>query len=126
RRLGVESLEDRRLMAGDVTAQVTNGTLFISEAAVARGQASDISVTRLENGDVRVSAGAKTGGHVNGQAYVDFHKLSTPSLNVSLGDGADRLQVTNMAFNKVDIAMGEVTSIVGDNDVVTITGITTR
>jgi hypothetical protein len=126
RRLGVEPLEDRRLMAGDITAQVTNGSLIINETAVARGQASDISIMRMDNGDVRVSANPKTGGHVNGQAFVDFHKLSTPSLSVNLGDGADKLQITNMAFNKVDIAMGEITSIVGDNDVVTISGVTTR
>lgn len=124
RRLKLESLEDRRLMANDVTAQLTNGSLNISEAGVSGG-ASDVSIIRLANGNIRVSTNPATGGKVNGQAFVDF-AANTPSLNVNLGDGADKLKIDNVSFNKVDINMGKTNSIVGDNDNITINGMTTR
>ncbi len=125
RRLKVESLEDRRLMANDVTAQLHNGILDISEGGLVSGGASDVSIARLANGNIRVSANPATGGKVNGQAFVDF-AVSSPSLNVNLGDGADKLRIDNVSFNKVDINMGKANSIVGDNDEVTINGMTTR
>ncbi len=123
----MESLENRQLMAGDVTAELFNGKLMISESVNNPGQASDISITKLTNGDIRVSANTNTGGHVNGQAYVDFRKLAnTTNLSVNLGDGNDRLQMLGkLAFNQVDISMGRATSISGDADTVVIQGLTT-
>ncbi len=125
RRLRVESLEDRRLMANDITAQLANGSLNIQESGVVSGGASDISITRLANGYIRVSANPASGGKVNGQAFVDFAAKS-PNLSVNLGDGADKLRIENVSFNKVDINMGKTNSIVGDNDDLTINGLTTR
>ncbi len=125
--LRFESLENRSLMAADVTAEFINGTLNIKETLL-HGAANEVAISKLANGDVRVSASPKLGGHVNGRDYVDFHfAKTTPNLKVNLGDGNDRLQISgNLIFKQVDIAMGVSKSITGDKDVVEIKGITTR
>ncbi len=114
-------------MAADISAEFFNGTLSIKETTT-QGSVNEVSIFRLANGDVRVSANPAAGGHVNGRDFVDFRFAnSIPNLKVSLGDGNDRLQVTgNLVFKQVDIAMGSMNSITGDNDFVEIKGITTR
>lgn len=127
RGLRVESLEDRRLMAGDVTAQLVNGTLTISEAPKHIGEASEVSVSKLSNGNIRVSSFKAT---TNGLSYVDFNPGSTvPNLKVNLGAGNDTLNVTgSLKFNAVDLIMNEISkasSTGSDNDIVNLNGLTT-
>jgi hypothetical protein len=55
RQLGIESLEKRELMAGDVTAYVQYGNLYINEAAKQVGMDNAIQITRLDNGQIRVA-----------------------------------------------------------------------
>jgi hypothetical protein len=136
----IEGLESRQLMAGDVTAQVVSGNLVINEAPGHVGAASNIAVTKLANGNLRVAGitspldanfnGVKS--LVNGKAFVDFAPiqggiLATPSLKVNLGDGDDAVHILgNLTFENVDILMNRLATATRDADLVNIRGMSTR
>ena len=86
----LERLETRELKAGDVTAIVQNGNLFLTEAAGQAGKDNSVIVSELSNGMVRVAGNATSDGtvsKVDGAASQDFRV--TGSLNVNFGAGND-------------------------------------
>ncbi|MBW8886060.1 MAG: hypothetical protein JF612_15080 [Planctomycetia bacterium] len=93
-KLRVESLESRQMMAGDVTASLLGGNLYLTEAAGQAGQENSVIISQLPGGQIRVAGNAQiTNGnvssHVNGHAYQDF---TVPgSLFVNFGGGNDRV-----------------------------------
>jgi hypothetical protein len=101
RKLRLEQMEQRQMMAGDVFAYVQDGTLFINEAPAQIGGDNGISISQLADGKIRVEGHDSTniGGPstlVNGQAFVDFELLMSPlglgrDLNVNLGGGEDQI-----------------------------------
>ncbi len=55
RRLSIENLEARQMMAGDVTAAVQNGNLYITEAAGQAGLDNAVQISELPSGMIRVA-----------------------------------------------------------------------
>ncbi|HVX10837.1 MAG TPA: hypothetical protein VHC22_06625 [Pirellulales bacterium] len=92
RSLTLESLESRELKAGDVAANLQNGSLYLTEAAGQAGKDNSVIVSELPNGLVRVQGNATNDGSVSkvdGSAYQDFRV--TGSLNVNFGAGNDKV-----------------------------------
>ncbi len=93
-KLRVESLESRQMMAGDVTASLSGGNLYLTEAAGQAGQENSVVISQLPGGEIRVSGNAQISNDnvsslVNGHAYQDF---TVPgSLFVNFGGGNDRV-----------------------------------
>jgi hypothetical protein len=91
RRLSIENLEARQMMAGDVAAYVQNGNLYITEASGQSGLDNAIQISELPNGMIRVAGTTTTTDntmtHVNKLNSQDFSV--TGSLNVNLGGGSD-------------------------------------
>lgn len=106
-RLGVERLENRELMAGNVFATVFNNTLYITGDA----NANAIDVTS-RSGVVYVS-GQHTGGPrgntlVNGKSEVSIGNF-TGNIQVRLNGGNDTFQlyrVEDRDFRNIDVDMG--------------------
>ena len=95
RRLRVESLEVRQLMAGEVTATFNNGTLSI------RGTEGNDNVTVLF--DQR----AQTTRVLVGTRDI-VPRISSPVSNVDvrLGGGTDKFVLGSMNLNRLSIDMG--------------------
>jgi hypothetical protein len=93
-KLRVESLESRQMMAGDVTASLSGGNLYLTEAAGQAGQENSVVISQLSDGQIRVSGNAQISNDnvsslVNGHAYQDF---TVPGgLFVNFGGGNDRV-----------------------------------
>jgi hypothetical protein len=106
RRLSVERLEGRALMAADVSAYILNGALFVAESAGAPGGQNGVQVAQVAPGVMRVT-GLQTddGGtsRVNGHASQDFAGVT--SLFVNLGGGNDRVYVGSSSSTT---ALGDV------------------
>ena len=129
-----ERLEDRQMMAGDVTAILQSGNLVISEVSTQAGQANKVWIQGLANGQVRVTTTPGGSSKVNGQAFQDF---TVPgNLSVRLGGGDDVLQLGADAaaalampprFNEVtlDVA-GPTISVYSDTDEVRVYGVNSR
>ena len=88
-----ESLEGREMMAGDVTAFVSGGHLYVQELASEVGQGQAVAISQLSDGRLRVKGLASPDDGalslVNGQAYQDFRvtgdlKVNRPCLQGSL------------------------------------------
>jgi hypothetical protein len=92
--LRVESLESRQMMAGDVTAYLSGGNLYLTEAAGQAGKENSVVISQLPSGQIRVEGNAQisnpnTSSLINGQAYQNF---TVPgSLFVNFGAGNDRV-----------------------------------
>jgi hypothetical protein len=82
RRLGMESLETRDLMAGNVTASVVNNNLVI------RGD-SQPNIVKISQVAANTFVIAGTGTTINGQASVSL--TATGDMAINLGAGNDRL-----------------------------------
>jgi hypothetical protein len=93
-KLRVESLESRQMMAGDVTAYLSAGNLYLTEAAGQIGQENSVIISQLPGGQIRVEGNAQISNDsatslVNGHAYQDF---TVPGgLFVNFGGGNDRV-----------------------------------
>lgn len=87
RRLGIESLETRDLMAGNVTVKVTNGNFVLTGDAAA----NVVTITQPKAGHLLVQG--TNGTTVNGKASVDLAFSGNATFN--LGGGADRLTIGN-------------------------------
>jgi hypothetical protein len=105
--LAVDRLESRDLMAGNVTAVVSNNVLFLRETA-----GSDLSnavrVFRLPDGRVRVVGLADADGvptTINGAAVRDFW-LPNGGLSITLRGGDDRVVVEDARFTSMHIDVG--------------------
>jgi len=85
-----ESLEQRTMMAGDVSVSLTNGSLLISGDVAANG----LEIAGLAAGEIRVT-GLDAGGTattINGVATQTFTGV-TGSVVINLGDGNDLVNV---------------------------------
>jgi hypothetical protein len=119
RKLCMESLEARQMMAGDalapgnVYAHVADGHLFIGTYDTNLDQR--IAIGRLDNGKIRVIGLDFTNPSlVNGQRYQDFNV--TGDLNVNLYGGNDRVEIGGTywdrqhleapSFDNVHISLG--------------------
>jgi hypothetical protein len=122
RKLRMEQVEDRRLMAvtgtigsvgnlpvsqdmGDVADYVQNGNLYVNEAATHLNSANGVAITQVSPGHIRVAGTAAAANGVasvvNGQAYQDF--AVTGNLYVNLGGGGDSVQIGAETFNGLNI-----------------------
>jgi hypothetical protein len=115
KRLSLESLEGRQMMAGDVIASLFNGDLYVSEVPQQVGQDNGIRISKLANGKVQVLGTVANGTNpvaskVNGLAAQEF--TVNGSLFVSLGAGNDRVQIgydggaSAPSFNRMQIDVG--------------------
>ena len=115
RRLSLESLEGRQLMAGDVVASLFNGDLYISEVSQQVGQDNGIRISKLASGKIQVLGTVANGTDpiatkVNGLSAQEFSVNG--SLFVNLGAGNDRVQMgfdggsSAPTFNRVEINVG--------------------
>ena len=98
RKLNMERMEAREMMAGDVTATVTGGTLYLTEAAGQAGRDNSVIVSQIAPGNIRVAGNATTTdssvSKINGNskvktpaAFQDFNV--TGGLVVKFGGGSD-------------------------------------
>jgi hypothetical protein len=130
--LRYEPLERREMMAGDVAAFVSNGDLYLNEAAGHVGGDTGVLVSQMSNGTIRVTGNWAPDGTrslVNGQTFQDF--TVTGSLFVNFGAGQDIVAFDSGAakptFNEVHIDVGAATATGNsDNDAVMIWGAVTR
>jgi hypothetical protein len=124
-RLGVDRLEGREVLSGNVTAYVSSNTLFLVEQAGQYGQSNAVQVTQLASGNIRVAGlvnGTGTVSKINGAAYRDF-VLPNGTLVASLGAGNDRIRVVNAKFNNVNLDLSYPNTI--DADVIDLGGVQT-
>jgi hypothetical protein len=93
RKFGMEKLEARQMMAGDVTAFVNAaGDLYVNEAPSQVGQDNAIKMTTRPDGKIRVETNPDTGNSlVNGGNFQDF--VVTGNVYVTLGGGRDTVYV---------------------------------
>ena len=114
RKLNMEKMEDRQMMAGDITASVVNGNLFLNEADGQAGLDNSVVISQIAPGQIRVTGNTFADGttsHINGAASQDF--TVTGSLSVNFGGGSDLVMFNNLAppsFQNVNLNMGAPTS----------------
>ena len=99
RRLGVERLQARVLLAGDVTAAVTNGFLVI------RGDdaANELTIERISGDQVKVTGA--TGTTINGLTQPAVLRVRK-GYDIATGGGDDKLTVIGLnAFGRYEIRM---------------------
>ena len=118
RKLRMEQMEDRRLMAvtgtagpvgnlpasqnlGDIAAYVQSGNLYVNEASPYLNSNNGVAITQLSPGHIRVMGTAASANGlasvVNGQAFQDF--AVTGNLYVNLGGGNDSVQIGDFGAN---------------------------
>src|SRR5262245_24041684 len=85
RTLGMERLESRKVIGGNVQAFVSGGHLPVT------GDSADNDITITRNGGQAVTITGNNGTTVNGQADQDFFRISK-DIRVSLGAGDDTVQ----------------------------------
>lgn len=120
----MEQLEDRQLMAGNVTAGMSDGILFLSEAAGHQGAAQAVRVSQV-NGRIQIDGLMTASGQtkINGSTRVTFALPST--LSVNLGGGNDKVDVRNVSIRNINIGTAAIPgALVSDNDQVNIDGVT--
>src|SRR5438309_1284781 len=96
RKLRMEQMEARQMMAGDVTAMVQNGNLFLNEAMGQAGLDNSVQISQIDNNKIRVEGGLTGDGlmsKVNGAAFQDFDV--TGGLFVKFGAGNDTVNFSN-------------------------------
>ena len=94
-RFQFESLESRQMMAGDISAYVQNGNLYLVEAAGHAGRDQAAWVSHLSNGKVRVEGTTNADGiksRINGGLAQEFTVAS--SVFVNFGGGNDQVVFT--------------------------------
>jgi hypothetical protein len=126
KRFQFEQLEPRQMMAGDITAVLTGGSLYLTEAAGQTGKNNGVLISELANGKVHVQGTALTGtaSKINGHASQDF--TVTGSLFVNFGAGNDRVEFSAVGpvlnLQTIDLKLGptSVKAGVSDNDTVSL------
>ena len=126
KRFQFEQLEPRQMMAGDVTAVLQNGNLYLTEAKGQIGRDNGILVSELTNGKIHIQGTSVTGAasKINGHAAQDF--LVTGSLFVNFGAGNDRVEFSAIgpviSLQSIDLNLGPPTVKAGvsDNDSVSL------
>ena len=118
RRLGIESLEKRELMAGNVTAVLNKGTLTITGDSLGNGFI-------IEGTDdpkvVRIVGTAQAGGDttINGSSYVEISGV-TKQINVNTNGGDDNVVVMGTGGTAMTINRNLKIETGSGNDSVTI------
>ncbi len=105
--LGLEQLEARQCMAGDVHAFLDHGILRINEAQGHVGGAQSVLVTNESNGVIRVtgttSPANPTGSRVNNGDFVKFGGVNRIEVNLGHGSDSIKFQGTNGPFKITDM-----------------------
>jgi hypothetical protein len=130
RRLRLEQLEPRQLLAGDVTVSVVGGTLFIngdsgdnSISISATANADEFTISSNDGGDTTINGGAgpvtlggATGGIdislSDGNDWLEFNTTNRPiqisgDLDIALGD-------SSLLGNSIEVVGGNGITIAGD------------
>ena len=117
RKLGLESLETRRLFAGDVTVTVERGDVLIRGDA----QANQIEITQtgsrlVISGSARAFLSPTT---INGQKEVVLAGARFGNVTIQMGDGSDRVNVHDVALQqygeadwRIDLGRGSDTALI--------------
>jgi hypothetical protein len=124
--LNFDRLETRDLMAGNLSAVVSNGILFVKEGLGQGNTNNAVRINQLLNGKFRVTGLSSFDGKptkINGADFKEF-VVPTAKLNIKLGGGDDLLFVSNANLTSMLIATGA--SNLADTDQVFITGVRTR
>ena len=99
RRLGVERLQARVLLAGDVTAAVTNGFLVVRGDSAA----NELTIERISGDRVKVTGA--TGTTINGLTQPAVLRVRK-GYDIATGGGDDKLTVIGLnAFGRYEIRM---------------------
>src|SRR5450432_4159673 len=111
RKLRMEQMEAREMMAGDIAANVTNGNLNLNEAAGQAGRDNSVLISQIAPGRIRVTGlGSTTDGTkslINGAAFQDFNVSG--NLSVNFGGGNDLVNFDAAAppsFQDVTLNLG--------------------
>jgi hypothetical protein len=118
RKLNIEQMEAREMMAGDVAGYVSNNTLFLYEAYGQTGRDNSVVVSQVVPGTVRVRGGVTADGttsKVNGVAYKDFQV--TGGLNIAFGGGNDTVYLGPSANTSAGGSSGGVLGAPSFHDV---------
>jgi hypothetical protein len=122
-----EPLESRQMMAGNLTANLTSGTLFINEASGNLGRDQAVQVSQLLTGHVRIT-GLQTqdGGttRINGKTSVVFPRPT--NIVIGTGAGNDRVQMFNTKVNNIQLITQDFGNGTNDNDTVFLNKVTTK
>src|SRR5262245_63329664 len=117
---GFESLESRQMMAGNILANFSNGTLTLNEHPGSVGKGQAVWVSQLSNGSVRVSGQlSQEGGStlINGQQSVVFSHPT--NIVANLGGGRDEIKLfSTQVTGKIQILTGDPANSTNDADAV--------
>jgi hypothetical protein len=106
RALGVENLENRRLLAGNVTAARSGADLYVTGDSLS----NTISIESDGNGGVRVIGFNDASGQptqVNGSPNGSFRSPSfSGSVFVNMNDGNDRVRLTRLQLQTAHVNLG--------------------
>ena len=127
----LESLEDRAFMAGDVSAVMYGSTIYITEAPGHLAESSQVVISQLANGKIRVAGDISHGvpSPVNGGSFTDFSPPAGgfASLSAQLGAGRDSLRILpGVNMNAVSLNMTLTGAGSSDVDTVDIQGLKTK
>lgn len=98
RKLNMEQMERREMMAGDIGGYVSSNTLFLYESGGQAGRDNSVVISQIGTNKVRVMGGVLADGtvtKVNGAAYKDF--TVSGGLNVTFGGGNDSVTFHKLA-----------------------------
>jgi hypothetical protein len=110
RKLRLEQMEARQMMAGDITASVVNGNLILTEADGQAGLDNSVVISQVAPGQIRLTGNGTSDGSkslINGEASQVFNV--TGSLNVNFGGGSDLVVfdgATRPTFQDVTLNLG--------------------
>lgn len=107
--LSFEKLEDRTVMAGNVTAIDASGYLLL----FGDGADNQVAITQNANGTLNV-AGA-TGTTINGQSSATLGAATRGAL-ILMGEGNDTLSITGTAASALNIGSSTTIDLGGGND----------
>src|SRR5262245_32887973 len=110
----MEQLEDRQMMAGDMSAYIAadglgRDTLYVKEATGQAGRGNSVFIRQMGQDTIRVLGSVNADGSislVNGKQYEDFKIAKMPGkvndmrpiiLDVNLGRGNDTVNVTEIS-----------------------------
>src|SRR3954469_19745627 len=94
RKLNMEKMEAREMMAGDIGGYVLNNTLTLYEVYGQTGRDNSVVISQVAPGTVRVRGGVTADGtmsKINGALYQDFQV--TGGLNIVFGGGNDTVNL---------------------------------
>lgn len=98
RKLNMEQMERRELMAGDIAGYVSNNTLTLFESSSQAGRDNSVLISQISPGTIRVRGNMTADGtatKINGAAFVDFKV--TGGLKVTFGGGNDEVVFSPIA-----------------------------